>query len=289
MSVALVTDSTAYLPQEVLDAHEIAAVPLHVASEQREYREGVDLGRDELLGLLRKGRRLTTSRPSPSVLHELYERLAEQGITHVVSTHLSAELSGTCDAAELAARAASIDVTVVDSRTMGMALGHAVLAGVRARARGADAATIAQNIRAQADATRLLFYVNTLEYLRLGGRIGAASAFLGSALAVKPLLALQDGHIVPVEKLRTAGKALARLIELATHEVEEHGAGVPLDVVVHHIDAADRAERIAQAVQDQAGARLVDGRVHVVEIGAVAAAHLGPGALAVVVSPRLDT
>ncbi|WP_168581729.1 DegV family protein [Gephyromycinifex aptenodytis] len=286
MSLALVTDSTAYLPAELLQQYRVAVVPLRVACEEREYREGIDLGREELVSILRKGRRLTTSRPSPVVLYEAYERLAAQGATHIVSAHLSGELSGTCDAAELAARSSSVPVTVVDSRSMGMGLGFAVLAGARAIEAGGDAQQVAQVVGDQARRARLLFYVNTLEYLRLGGRIGAASALLGSALAVKPLLCLQSGRIEPVEKLRTAGRAVARLTDLAVQMVESDGHDGPVEVAVHHIDAPERAERLAGTLRERVGGCLGQGAVPVIEIGAVAAAHLGPGALAVVVSPH---
>lgn len=288
MSVALVTDSTAYLPPEVVDAHRMSIVPLHVACDEQEYREGVDLGRAELIALLRRGRRLTTSRPSPMLLFETYQRLAAEGATHIVSTHLSGELSGTCDAAELASRSCSVEVTVVDSRSMGMGLGCAVLAGARAVEAGLDAQSVIRTIREHAQQARLLFYVNTLEYLRLGGRIGAASAFLGSALSVKPLLSLESGRITPVEKLRTASRAVARLTDLATSMIETDAHDARVDVIVHHIDARDRAERLAATLRERVGSQLYGGSAPIIEIGAVAAAHLGPGALAVVVSPRQE-
>lgn len=288
MSTALVTDSTAYLPPEVADEHRISVVPLQVACDEQEYREGVDLERGELIALLRRGRRLTTSRPSPMALHTTYERLAAEGATHIVSTHLSGELSGTCDAAELASRSCGVDVTVIDSRSMGMGLGCAVLAGARAIDAGLDADSVVHAIREHAQRARLLFYVNTLEYLRLGGRIGAASAFLGSALSVKPLLSLENGRIEPVEKLRTANRAVARLTDLATSMIEMGGHEVSADVIVHHIDAQERAERLAATLRERVGSHLHGGTIPIIEIGAVAAAHLGPGALAVVVSPRRE-
>lgn len=284
MTVAIVTDSTAYLPEDLIAGFDLAVVPLHVACDDVEYTEGVDLSRDELVALMRKGRTLTTSRPSPIVLYETYEALAAAGASHIVSAHLSAELSGTCDAAHLAADAAAVDVTVVDTRTIGMALGLAVRSGLEAAAAGASGPAVADVIAARARASSTLFYVHTLEFLRKGGRIGAAAAFLGSALSVKPLLAVVDGRIEPVEKLRTTGRAVTRLEDLAVAEAAR--AGRDVDVVVHHLDAEPAARRLADRLRDRMAGQLAPDSPRVVEIGAVAGAHLGPGTLAVVVAPR---
>ena len=128
--------------------------------------------------------------------------------------------------------------------------------------------------------TSTFFYVDTLEYLRRGGRIGAAQALLGTALAVKPLLHLQDGEIQPLEKVRTSSRAVARLEELAL----ERAGAEPVDIAVHHLDNAERADALAQRLQ----ARLpAVGQMVVSEVGAVIGAHVGPGLLAVVVAPQL--
>jgi DegV family protein with EDD domain len=137
-----------------------------------------------------------------------------------------------------------------------------------------------------------MFYVDTLEYLRRGGRIGKAGAMLGSALAIKPILGLRDGQIVPLERVRTSSRAIARLEELAVEAAEAigaggagaGGAGAGVDVAVHHLDSAERAERLAERLR----ARLGSGtEVVVVELGAVVGAHVGPGTLAVAVVPRV--
>jgi len=126
----------------------------------------------------------------------------------------------------------------------------------------------------------VLFYVESLDQLRRGGRIGAARALLGSALAVKPLLHLDDGRIAPLEKVRTASRAQARLADIA---LERAGSG-PVDVAVHHLDAPGPADALATRLRDGLGSRL--GELYVVEVGAVVGAHVGPGLLAVVLSPR---
>ena len=142
MSVAVVTDSTANLPGQLCLSAGISVVPLHVIIDDREYTDGVDLPIEVLGAALRSSARVSTSRPSPHVFLETYERLARQGATAVVSIHLSAELSGTCDAALLAARQAPIPVTVVDSMSMGMGLGYAVLAAAHGATQGHSVAGI---------------------------------------------------------------------------------------------------------------------------------------------------
>ncbi|MDO5626713.1 MAG: DegV family protein [Mobilicoccus sp.] len=282
MTVALVTDSTAYLPEELIARHGIVVVPLHVSADDVQYTEGVDLDEADLLRLLKRSRRLTTSRPSPRAFYDVYERLASQGVREIVSVHLSAELSGTYDAATLAARQASVPVHVVDSGSMGMTLGHAVLTAVDRAEQGATGEEVAQAATARARAGGLLFYVHTLEFLRRGGRIGNAAAFLGSALAVRPLLSLDQGRIEPVEKVRTTARALARLVDLAGDFASERNE--PVAVTVHHLQDEERAQRLAAALEERLGAAVAD-EVAVRPIGAVAAVHLGPGAMAVSLSP----
>ena len=184
-------------------------------------------------------------------------------------------------------------VHVVDSRALGMAMGYAVLAGadlVAASADGAaeggavDGATVAAYIERITRAATVIFYVDTLEYLRRGGRIGKAGALVGSALSIKPILGLREGHIVPLEKVRTSSRAIARLEDLAAEAVESAAArGEVPRVAVHHLDSAERAAMLAERLAARLG-DTVD-RVEVVELGAVVGAHVGPGTLAVAVVP----
>jgi DegV family protein with EDD domain len=197
----------------------------------------------------------------------------------VVSVHLSSQLSGTWDAARLAAsQVGEHIVTVVDTRSAAMGAGFAVLAAARSAAAGADPATVARTAQEIAEATRTFFVVDTLEHLRRGGRIGSAAAVLGSALAVKPVLHVQDGRVVPLEKVRTTARALNRLVQRA---VEVAGQG-PVSIAIHHLAAAEKAERLAAEIRD----RLPQLReLHVSELGAAIGAHVGPGAVGIVVAP----
>ena len=160
-----------------------------------------------------------------------------------------------------------------------MALGFAVLSAAAAAAQGRPAHEVAEAARRRAAASTAVFYVDTLEHLRRGGRIGAAAAFVGSALAVKPLLQMVDGHIEPLEKVRTAAKAIARLEEVAVAAAGSR----PVDMAVHHLAGAERADALADRLR-----RRVTGldQLVVSEVGAVVGAHVGPGMLAVVVAPH---
>jgi len=294
VSTALVTDSTAYLPSALLDGLDIRVVPLHVVVGGRTHSEGVDIDPAAVAAALRAFTPVTTSRPTPAAFIDAYEAAAAAGADSVVSVHLSEAMSSTIGSAHLAASAAPIPVTVIDSRALGMVMGFAVLAGARLAAGGASAGEVADAVRATCAGASVMFYVDTLEYLRRGGRIGKAGAMLGSALAIKPILGLRDGQIVPLERVRTSSRAIARLEELAVEAAEAigaggagagaGGAGAGVDVAVHHLDSAERAERLAERLR----ARLGSGtEVVVVELGAVVGAHVGPGTLAVAVVPRV--
>jgi DegV family protein with EDD domain len=278
--VAVVTDSTAYLPPGAAEQHGVTEVPLHVVLGDRSGQEGVEVSPGDVASALAERRvHVSTSRPTPAQFAEHYRSL---GVDCVVSVHLSAELSGTWQAAALAAQevaADGVEVRVVDSRTLAMGLGFAVLAAAQAAASGASADEVEAAAVAAAEGTDLLFYVDTLEHLRRGGRIGAAAALLGTALAVKPLLHVVDGRIAPLEKVRTTSKAVARLEDIA---VQRAGDG-EVALAVHHLAAQGRAVALASRLEERLPQA---GEVRVSEVGAVVGAHVGPGLLGVVVSRR---
>ena len=275
-SVAVVTDSTAYLPAGL--APDVTVVPLHVVLGSRTGTEGAEVSpQDVAVALGERRLKVSTSRPTPGEFAAAYR---STGAPCLVSVHLSAELSGTYDAAVLAAAEVApegIEVRVIDSRTIAMGLGFTVLAAAAAARDGAAADAVVAACAALT--TDVLFYVDTLEHLRRGGRIGAAAALFGTALAVKPLLHVIGGRIAPLEKVRTASKALARLEDLA---VARAGAG-PVDLAVHHLAAPAKAAELGERLR----ARLPEAlSLHVSEVGAVVGAHVGPGLLGVVVARR---
>jgi DegV family protein with EDD domain len=277
--VAVITDSTSYLPADLVAEHAVTVVPLQVVIGGTAYDEGGETSSATVAEALRSWTPVTTSRPAPAAFAEAYECAAGQGADGVVSVHLSSKMSGTVESAELAAKEASLPVVVVDSRSLGMGLGYAVLSAAEAAAAGAGVDEVADAARRRAGGSSAVFYVDTLEYLRRGGRIGPAAALLGSALSVKPLLHLVDGHIEPLEKVRTSSRAIARLEDLAAAQAGDS----EVDVAVHHLANPDRAATLAERLRG----RLPRLRhLHVSEVGAVVGAHVGPGMLAVVVSPR---
>ena len=282
MPVIVVTDSTAHLPEGFADRHAVRVVPLHVVVDDRTGLDGVDIGPTELAMALSERRAVTTSRPAPDELAQVYRDELAAGADAVVSVHLSRRLSGTWESARLAAEEVGSDrVRVIDSRSIGMGLGFAVLNAAFAAGQGADAAAVEAAAAATAARTRTFFVVETLEHLRRGGRIGAAAAMVGTALAVKPLLHVADGQIVPLEKVRTTSRALTRLVDLAVEAAGDGGA----ELAVHHLAAPERAAELANRLDE----RLPRSSGCVVsELGAVIGAHTGPGVLGVVVLPGTD-
>jgi DegV family protein with EDD domain len=284
VSVEIVTDSTASLPLDLVVSHRIRVVPLHVVLGGQQFSEGVDVTTAEVASALRKFTAVSTSRPSPQAFLDAYQAAAASGADAVVSVHISSDMSGTVESAALAASRSPIPVEVVDSRSLAMAMGYAVLSAAAAAQRGQDAKTVAAIASSRAKAATVIFYVDTLEHLRRGGRIGAASALLGSALAIKPLLALSDGHIKPIEKVRTSARALSRLEELALQAVDAAGDN-GVDIAVHHLDSQTRAADLVDRLRARVPPTTT---VILVELGAVVGAHVGPGTIAVAVSPRPD-
>ena len=279
--VALVTDSTACLPDGAGERLGISRVPLRVTLGHRTaVDDGVDVTPEDVTRALREKFPVSTSRPTPAEFAATYQRLLDEGAGHIVSVHLSAALSGTWESATLAAQDFPHGVVrVVDSRATAMGLGFAVLAAAERAAAGGTAAEVQGAATEVVDHTRTLFYVDTLEYLRRGGRIGTGAALLATSLKVKPLLQMVEGQIVALEKVRTSARAMSRLVELT---VATAGGG-PVDLAVHHLAAADRAEALAAQLR---AAIPQLGECHVTQLGAVIGAHLGPGVLGTVLVRR---
>jgi len=277
MPVAVVSDSTAYLPRDLVAEHGIQLVSLYVNWEEESERE-VDMPDfDRFYDRLRSADRLpTTSQPSIGDFLDVYKPLVDQGYD-VVSVHISGGISGTVESARqakerLSEEAGADRVTVIDSERACGGLGLMVLAGAKAAQAGGDLAAVVDRVESARSGLKMWFAVDTLEYLRRGGRIGAASAWLGSALKIKPILTL-DKEITPIERVRTGAKALRRLSEYA----EQRRADGADAWVVQHIQAPDEAGQLAESVE-----RVMDhGPVFVSEIGPVIGTHIGPGLLGV--------
>jgi DegV family protein with EDD domain len=280
MTVAIVTDSTASLSPDDAAREAITVVPLQVVIGAEVYTEGEDVTSDMIAEALAAFVPVNTSRPTPDDFLAVYERLAAEGATAIVSVHLSAKMSGTLDSAVLASKQASVPVTCVDSMQVGLATGFAASRAARVRDAGGDALAVAEAARVAGESSTTMLYVDTLEYLKRGGRVGPAAAMIGSALAVKPLLTLRDGLVVPLERVRTTAKALSRLEALAVEACEACSGG--FDIGVQHL----ANESVAAAVAQRLGATLGRDALPVDEVGAAIGAHVGPGMVSVTVTPR---
>lgn len=280
MTVAVVTDSTASLDPDDAAREGITVVPTTVIIGARVYTEGVDVTSHMIADALTGNIPVSTSRPSPETFQAVYRALASTGVDEIVSVHISSKVSGTVDAARLAADRVDVPVRVVDTMQVGLATGFAAGAAARVRDGGGTAEQVEAAAVASARSARVLLYVDTLEYLRRGGRIGRAAALIGSALAVKPILTLEDGVVTPLEKVRTSSKALARLVTLAVETVGTYAGDY--DIGVLHLASEPVAEGVAQSLAQKLGRA----EIAVDEVGADIGAHVGPGMIAVTVSAR---
>lgn len=270
--IAIVTDSTADLPSQLVKSRSITVVPLTLHFEGRSLLDGVDIRPSEFYRKLPNATtHPTTSQPSPGRFAETY---AELLTTHseVVSIHISEKLSGTYASAVQGAEMTDPKrVIVIDSELVSMSLGLLTLAASEIAGQGATAEVVAQRISAMRDQVQTYFSVATLEFLRRGGRIGRASALLGSVLQVKPVLCIRDGLVTPLERVRTFDRALNRIVEL-TREVDR---GKGLCVIVGHADAEADAERVARELEPMTETLMIQ------PLGPVVGAHAGPGVVGV--------
>lgn len=276
LRVAVVTDSAAALPEDCLADPQVRGllrvVPMPVLIGEQIYAEGADELTESLALALAEGKPIQTSRPSPGQFLQAYEELEAQGFDAVVSVHISGALSGTVEAAGLAARSAGIPVSVVDSRSVAMGLGFAVLAALVAAAEGRDPEAVRAAAETAAAGAQVLFYVPSLEQLRRGGRISKAAGLVGTLLAVKPILGITDGQIVPVEKVRSASRAITRLEELVRDRAAAIGPSCQL--AVHYFGTEGQAREIGRRLAGVTG-----NEVLVSPLPAVLAAHAGAGIL----------
>jgi DegV family protein with EDD domain len=278
--IAVVTDSTASLDPADAEREGITVVPLKLVIGARTFTEGVDATSEDVAAALKDFVPVSTSRPTPDEFAAVYQRLADEGHEAIVSVHLSAKISGTLESAQVAAQDAPVPVMCVDSRQVGVATGFAAGRAAQVAREGGDEAAAVGAAMSAGESSIVLMYVDTLEYLRRGGRVGTATALIGSALAVKPLLTLRDGTVVPLERVRTTGRAVARLESLTLEAAEAATSGY--DIGVQHLANPDLAAQVAEHLASSLG------RDHVAvnEVGAVIGAHVGPGMLAVTVTPR---
>lgn len=278
--VAIVTDSTAYLPANLLKELDIHVIPLSIIWENETLRDGVDLQPVDFYRRLSSAKSLpTTSQVTVPAFEEMFKKLLEQG-NDVLGIFLSSKLSGTFESAVLARErsehlpGAGAKIAVVDSLSTSMAMGWTVLAAAHAAQRGENLAACQRIAESARDQSGLLFVVDTLEFLHRGGRIGGAQALVGTALKIKPVLEMQNGRIESVEKIRTRRKAFARLLELG---IERIGSRTPVRIAISHGDAEAEAQALLETVR---------ARLHPVEsfccpLSPVIGTHTGPGVVGI--------
>ncbi len=277
--VAIVTDSTANLPQEVARNLPIYVVPLHVIWGEQSFLDQIELTSDQFYARLRTDKILpTTSQPSPQAFKDMYVRLLDEGFD-ILTVTISSKLSGTMDSAiQAKSSLPGTKIEVFDSQTTSLAMGFQVLAAARLANLGAtlkECTTAVEQARANSG---VLFVLKTLEFLARGGRLGGASAFVGTMLNLKPILELRDGQVEPVERVRTSNKAIDRMLDLFEARVRQNSC--PVRLAVLHTDTPDEGNLLLERARQRFGLTDV-GEAFLSNISPVLGVYAGPGALGV--------
>lgn len=275
--VGLVTDSTSSIPASLAAQWGITVVPTQIKIGDY-VRSEHNVPKEILVRALEGNLDVTTSAPDPAGFRWAYRDLEARGADEIVSVHISSRQSKTYEIARQAATQSPVPVHVIDSGTTGMSLGYAVLAAARVAGAGGGPRRVMDALAKRLEGSAELIYVDTLEYLRKGGRIGAAAAMLGSALSLKPLLTMINGQVAPLAKSLGTERALRKLVDTAV----EKANGRSVDIAIEHFGAEDRAGRLASRVQ----ARLPGAReITFTEVSSTIGVHVGPGAVGITVSP----
>jgi DegV family protein with EDD domain len=279
--IAVVTDSTAYIPEEALGDFDIPMIPLWLIWGDERFRDGVDIDPPTFYRRLPESKVFpTTSQPSAGEFVEFFQRVGE-GACAIVSVLLSSKLSGTVASAQTAKiQLPDLDIRIVDSLSTSMGLGFAVLAAARAAAAGRSIDEVVASSERVADGMNVMFAVDTLEYLHRGGRIGGAKRLLGTALNIKPLLDLEDGRIEALAQVRTKRKAIARMLDVAE---ERLGGKHMAEAAVLDVDAPDEGRAIAEMVKERFGLPTV----YQTRVSPAIGAHVGPGTVGICFYPEL--
>lgn len=273
--VAILTDSTANLPDEVIEKYGIHVIPLHVNWDGQSLLDGIDIQTEEFYERLAHSKSLpTTSQPSAGAFLEKFKEVAETAES-IVGIFISDELSGT-----LASARAALDmmedypIEIVDTRSTSMGMGLMVIAAAEAIAAGKDYKEVAALVRGIVPRMRVMFVVDTLEYLHRGGRIGGAKRLIGSVLSIKPVLQLEDGKIEPLASIRTKKKAIRHMLDCVKDEMSSYER---IHASVLHAVSTGEAEKIADALQQSVQpVSLVTG-----DISPVIGTHVGAGTLGI--------
>lgn len=273
--INIITDTTSGLPHDVANRYQIPVIPQIINFGNKSYYESIDIDNPTFMKMLRESKELPkTAAPPPELFIQEFKRLTPTGET-IFCIHPSSEVSGTVRSAEMAAKEYSnCDIRIIDSRTIGSSLATLVQLSAEWAENGDDADTIEKRLKDMIPRNRIYFLVDTLEYLLKGGRIGGATALLGSVLKIKPILALRNGRVDQFERERTQRRAINRLIELAKQQAARDGNAY---LSVMHAAVPDLASEFAITLSREFS---VDD-IPILDVPPAIVTHGGPGILAV--------
>jgi len=283
--VAIVTDSTANLPPAIANNLPIFTVPLHVIWGEESFLDQVEMNEDQFYARLKVDKGMpSTSQPSPAAFAEMYARLISQGYD-ILTITIASKLSGTMDSAIQARNTLpGARIELVDSLSTSLAQGFQVLAAARLASQGATLAECKANAEKGVHNTGVYFVLKTLEFLARGGRIGGASAFVGTLLNLKPILEIRDGRVEAIEKVRTSNRALDRLLDIFESHVSKDQC--PVRIAVLHTDTPDEAEELLSRARSRFGPTDIS-EAFVGRVSPVIGVHAGPGALGIAFMTRM--
>lgn len=276
MRVGLVVDSTCDLPLSYYEEHQVTMVPLSVRFGDEIHRDWIDIDPEEFFRRMRAGEVPKTSQPTPEEFQQAYAKLADEGVDEIVSLHLSAELSGTMQSAYVASQTSRAPVRLVDSRVASLGTGLMLDRLVAARDDGATGEDMERIVAGLIPRIRLMYTVDSLKWLEIGGRIGKASALLGGLLSIRPILTVTDGFVAPLKKVKGAKRVIE---EMVAQVVAEGGTEKPCRGTLLRADSSESSEAVRAGLA-AAGVKmeyLLEGR-----IGCVIGTYLGPGAYGVI-------
>ncbi|MHC1719985.1 MAG: DegV family protein [Clostridiaceae bacterium] len=276
MAIKILTDSTSYIESSLRESLGIMLVSLNINFKDESFRE-VDIDNETFYRKMKEKGIPKSSQPSVNEIYEVMERTLEQGDS-LVCVFISSEMSGTYSTAHIARdmifeKYPDAKIEIVDSRSNCMQLGYAAIVAARAAQEGKSLQEVVQAAEDNKKRSKFYFVPETLEYLKKGGRIGGASALLGSLLKIIPILTVEDGKTELVTKVRTKQKAVATIVEKVLEDIRNFGLG---EISVHHINCYEEAQKLAESLKE-----ILNTEIGICDIGPVIGVHVGPGAIAI--------
>ncbi|BEP28083.1 DegV family protein [Helicovermis profundi] len=277
MTIKIITDSTSYIPNEIKEKYGIGIVSLSVTFGDEVFKED-EITNEEFYKKLDLYKKIPkSSQPSIDEIYDSFEKAVIEG-KEVIGVFLSSKMSGTCSTANLVKKMIlnkyeNANIRIIDSATNCMQLGFSVIEGAKCIIKGSDFNAVINAVQDNLKKSKFIFMPNTLEYLKMGGRIGNAGALIGELLKIKPILTVKNGLTTSLIKVRTMKKATLKLIEIFENDILKYGFG---DAIIHHINCYDEAEKLAKLIEEK-----VNKKIDIVSIGPVIGTHVGPGSIGI--------